>query len=243
VIVPEFILPLALVTTYNHIRVWLGNKRERSSLSWSVLYGLPTIIFLVLSVTVISNSMLSVFYELPGWMVMARGLAGYMYGIVAILYWQIGLPQEADRLREKDHSLSQLAEQNRALTEEIDALKADIESRKQAYAESKAQQKRLAEELQKSDEMALQAYSQECLDWLKSGVKTALVEEICRFTGFSKRKITNANLARSPRNPDLVMISSLVSWMKNTPPPAAKLSVLPRINDDLDTEELDRVLV
>ncbi len=241
VAVPEFILALALVTTISHFRVWWYDKKDVASAVWAVLYGLPTLAFLFLSVVVISNSMLSTHYELPNWMVVMRGLAGYMYGFVAILYWQLGVPQEVDRLKKKDTFADELVEQARVLSEQIDALKAELEQQKHAFAESKAQQKRLVEELQKSDEVALQAYPQECLDWLKSGAKTALVDDICRFTGFSKRKITNANLARSPRNPDLVLISSLVSWMKNTPPPAGKLSVLPRINEDIDTENLESV--
>jgi hypothetical protein len=246
VAVPEFILALALVTTISHIRVWWYSKKDIASATWAVLYGLPTLAFLILSVVVISNSMLSTHYKLDDWMVVVRGLAGYMYGFVAILYWQLGNPQEVDRLKQKDDFISQLVENARLLTEQIDGLKAEMERQKNVLAEQKTAHKRLIEETQKSDDAALQAYGDEVIQWLRSGVKTVLPDEIIRFTGFSKRKITNAldsgKLQVSPRNKDLILVSSLISWLKTTPSPVNKLSIVrPIEEDDSDTDELESV--
>jgi hypothetical protein len=241
--VPEFILALALTTTISHIRTWIYDRKDYASLVWSILYGLPTLSFLVLSVVTVSNSMLAIDYTLPDWMIVVRGLSGYMYGFVAILYWQLGTPQEVDRLKQKDLLNDQLVEANRLLVEENDHLKATIEGQKTAFAESKARQKQLLEELQKSDDAALQAYGDECIQWLRSGVKTVLPDEIVRFTGHSKRKITNAlqdnKLQSSPRNKDLILVSSLITWLKNTPPPVAKLTLVSPNDSDNDPDSLD----
>lgn len=221
---PECILFSASITVIGHIRVFLlDRKKNKSSLLWGILYGLPTLVFLVLSLFTLGSAVLSVHFQMPGVLIVARAIAGYLYGFVAFLHWQLGTQQEVDRLKEKDDQISQLVEQSKVSALQINTLKADLEGQKRAIEEEKAARKQALLELQRTDDMALQAYGDECINWLRSGIKTASVDEITRFTGHSKRKVTNAisgtNLQVSPRNKELVLVSSLVQWLKNTPPP------------------------
>jgi hypothetical protein len=246
VAVPEFILALALVTTISHIQLCIYNHKDIASYIWAFLYGLPTLSFLVLSVVVISNSMLSTHYVLPDWMIVTRGLSGYMYGFVALLYWQLGTPQEVNRLKEKDDFISGLIAESRSLSDRIGALTLELEQQKKAFDESLTEQNRLVAELQKADSSALDGYSQECLEWLQSGIKTVTVDEISQFTGHSKQKLIKTKFQRSARNKDLILVSSLVEWLKNTPAPAGKISVLPvngASNEDRNTDNLERLTV
>jgi hypothetical protein len=77
-------------------------------MAWTVLFGIPTIVFLVLSIVTLASSVLSTTFLLPEPLVVARALAGYMYAFVSLLYTQLGKPQEVDRLREKDDLIVQL---------------------------------------------------------------------------------------------------------------------------------------
>jgi hypothetical protein len=223
---PECILFLASVIVINHVQVYCYDKKNKVALVWAVLYGLPTLVFLVLSLFTLGSSVLSVHFHMPAPFIVARALAGYMFGFVSFLYWRLGTPQEADRLKQKDTFISELIEKARVLSLEIDALKAELEGQKRAIESEKAARKQMQEEMQRSDDEALQAYGDECIAWLRSGIKTASLDEITRFTGYSKRKIANAiasaNLQVSPRNKELVLVSSLIQWLKNTPPPSGK---------------------
>lgn len=290
---PECILALAITTTYSHARTYLYDRKAYSgSLFWSIAYGLPTLVFLVLSIGTIGASMLHVGFTLPDWMVVTRGLAGYVYGIVAILYWCIGLPQERDRLKEKDEAyallrqqsendlqslrkekddfihrlqteharilaelrdekddfisrlrnentsnlanlggdkdriIAQLRGDNQSLNVRLESINRELQQLKEQLTESKNEKQQLITAINKGSEEALQAYSSECISWLKSGVKTATIEDITRYTGHSKRKVETAIerglLGKSTRNKDLILMNSLVMWLKNNPPSTSK---------------------
>jgi hypothetical protein len=71
----------------------------------------------------------------------------------------------------------------------------------------------------KSDDIALQAYSEECLNWLKGAGKSVSLDEITRFTGITKRKIGVAidrgTLQTASRNKELILTSTLVPWLRS----------------------------
>lgn len=242
VALPEMILGLAFVVTIGHIRLWLYDKKNYSAVIWSVLYGLPTLVFLTLSLFTLGSSVTSTRFIMPEYLIVVRALAGYMFAFTSLLYTQLGKPQEVDRLVKKDVFIAELKEENAAtlatLQQEKDAMIADLEKEnarlkddlsqvKQLLTESKNTQTELLKAVNKSSEDALQAYSAECINWLKSGIKTVSSEEITRYTGHSKRKIdgaiTKGYLQLAPRNKELILVSSLVEWLKNTPPPAVKI--------------------
>jgi len=264
---PECILALAIVTTLSHIRTWVYNRNDKRALTWSILYGLPTAIFLVLSLITIGCSMVKVDFNLPSYMVVARGLAGYSYGLIALLYSQLGVPQERDRLQQKDAMMAELNRQyainlaesnqqhesmlanvrrekeeltakrhqdNALLTAKIDGQTSEIEQLKALLVEYKNTERELINAVHKSSEDALQAYSEECLNWLRSGTKTVSLEEITRYTGHSKRKIegaiTKGYLQTASRNKELILVSSLVTWLKSVQPSTGKTEETPMLH-------------
>jgi hypothetical protein len=58
--------------------------------------------------------------------------------------------------------------------------------------------------------------------WLAKDRKSASIDEIMAVTGQSKRRINKANLQRSSRNKDLILISSVLEWLKTAPKPEPK---------------------
>jgi hypothetical protein len=234
---PECILFLASVTVISHFRTWLYNRKNKIALVWSIAYALPTLAFLVLSLFTLGSSVLNVHFEMPGYLIVIRALAGYLFGFIAFLYWSLGTPQEVDRLKEKDVLINQLEEKVKGLTaemekqtgilvEQVDTLKAEVEIQKRIVAEAQNQRILLQNEVKKGTDDALQAYGEECKNWLKSGIKTAPVDNISRYTGHSKQKIVKAKLRRSPRNQDLILIESLIEWLKETPPSGPQLHIV-----------------
>jgi hypothetical protein len=69
--------------------------------------------------------------------------------------------------------------------------------------------------------------------WLAKDRKSASIDEIMAVTGQSKRRINKANLQRSSRNKDLILISSVLEWLKTAPKPEPKAQdtdPLPKVN-------------
>lgn len=234
---PVAILPLALLTVLTHARTWLYDRTKRGPFLWCLLYGIPTVVFLSLDIITVACSVLSVNFELPPYLIVARALSAYMFGIIALIYMRIGTEQEADRLKEKDLSISQLQkqiellyaekqEQIRRLTLQIEKQSDELLQTKMLLSESQNQQISLQNEIKKGTDDALQAYGEDCVNWLYSGLLTATVDDINRYTGHSKQKIVKAKLRRSSRNADLIVMKSLVEWLKETPPPAAQLHIV-----------------
>jgi hypothetical protein len=62
-------------------------------------------------------------------------------------------------------------------------------------------------------------YPRVASEWLTRNRKTATLEEIMEVTGHSKRRLNRAVLRRSSRNPDLVLLSSVIEWLKTAPLP------------------------
>jgi hypothetical protein len=104
---PELILSLALVTTINHCRNIRRVKAYWYTWVWPVLFGLPTIVFLYISIMTVSCSVLKVNYAMPAYGIVARALAGYVFAIVYLLYDQIGKPCYASERKALEASLAQ----------------------------------------------------------------------------------------------------------------------------------------
>ena len=255
VALPECILGLAFVTVIGHLRIWLYNKSTSAAI-WTVLYGVPTIVFLVLSLITLGNSVASNHFIMPEPLVVIRALAGYMFAFTSLLHAQLGVPQERDRMKQKDESLAALRQENatnlatlkkendesvallqkemKSLQETIKNQNEEIEKSKQHLAQSKNAQSELQKAMDKSEDAALQAYSEECIKWLKSGSKTVSLEEISRYTGHSKRKIegaiTKGYLQLASRNKELILMSSLVPWLKSVQPSTGKTEEIPMLH-------------
>lgn len=58
--------------------------------------------------------------------------------------------------------------------------------------------------------------------WLAMGRKTATMKEIQEITGHSRRRLNKAPFARSSRNKELILVSSVLEWLKTAPKPEPK---------------------
>ena len=228
------------------------SRKHAAPWLWSILYGLPTGVFLVLSLITLGNAVVSVDFTMPPSLVVTRALAGYMFAFTSLLYTQLGVPQEKDRMIQKDAEIAVLQKRSEAeladfirgsdlkiaslthetnlkitgLAEENRRLAAVIENQTSDLERQKKQQSELENALNESNKSALDAYSDECINWLMSGAKTVIVEEITRFTGHSKRRLNNAieggKIQVSPRNKSLILVSSLIEWLEQNPPMTAR---------------------
>jgi hypothetical protein len=135
--------------------------------------------------------------------------------------------KEANLQHERDHYCQQVERKTSLLDEKT----GEIERQKSLLEEYKHQNAQLQKEAKKADDNALEAYSEECRNWLKSGIKTATVEDIARYTGHTKRKILSAKLPVSTRNKELIVVASLISWLQNNPPSL-------RVTDDRETDNI-----
>lgn len=236
VALPELIVSLAVIVTIGHIKLYIYDRKNWSALTWAILYGIPALFFAGLSAYTIGESVGNINFTMPEPFVIARALAGFLFAFTSLLYWQLGKPQEVDRLKKKDALIEEWQNETSRF---IDALQketirereewqdekarlmGELEKQNELLSESKKQQTALLNAVNKSAETALQGYSEECIEWLKSGAKSVTVEEIMRYTGHPKRKINRAILSgllqSSPRNKDLILVSSLQDWLKQTP--------------------------
>jgi uncharacterized coiled-coil protein SlyX len=122
--------------------------------------------------------------------------------------------KEANLRNERDNYRQQVEHK----TSLLDGKTGEIERQKSLLDEYERQNAKLQREVKKADGDALEAYSEECRNWLRSGIKTATVEDIAQSTGHSKRKIMNAKLPVSTRNKELIVVASLIPWLQNNPP-------------------------
>ncbi len=131
VVLPECIVGMAVVITIGHIRTWKQNKRDYRALIWAVLYGLPTIVFLVLTLVTLGCSIANTTFIMPMPFVVIRALAAFIFAFTSLLYTQLGVPMEADRLSQKDGIIQDLQNQNESLKTLIENQNAELANSKQ----------------------------------------------------------------------------------------------------------------
>jgi hypothetical protein len=244
---PEFILPLALVTVYAHYCTW-RYTRQRASMIWFILFAIPTAFFLLISVLTLGFSLANVTFTLPVYIVIPRGIAAFFYALFSLLYPLIGQPQEADRLREKDTKLAELQQKSAAdlaeLRKEKDTKLAELQTDKEKMAAQYQEEiARIREELQsvyrqlseaigeknaaytalnQSADSALQAYGEHIIAWLNSLDKTVSVEDICTHLGWHRRRIMAAierkELQTRGPNKNLIWVPSLRDYLRKHAP-------------------------
>jgi len=93
----------------------------------------------------------------------------------------------------------------------------------------------------------LKTYPKVGIEWLAKDRKTVTIEEIITVTGQSKRRVNKAGLQRSSRNRDLILVSSILEWLKTAPKPEPKAQStdpLPVLNGhrNKDTKPLDNLV-
>ena len=103
---PELIVAMALVTTINHCK---NIRRERKcwyTWVWPILFGLPSMVFLYISIMTVSCSVLKVNYVMPDWGIVSRALAGYTFAIVYLLYEKLGEPCYASERKAMEQTIA-----------------------------------------------------------------------------------------------------------------------------------------
>ncbi len=208
VVLPECIVGLAVVVTLSHLRTWLYNKRDYRSAIWTALYGMPTVVFLFLSLVTLGCSVANATFEMPTWAVVTRALAGYMFAFTSLLYTQLGTPQERERLAHKDANIT--------------ALQAEIARREGELREVIGEKTALYKALNVSSESTLQAYGDNVIEWFNSLEKTVHIDAIAANTGINKRRLQGAIDRKELRvrgtNKELVWTPSLREYLlKNAP--------------------------
>lgn len=251
---PECIVFLAVQTTLNHIFLaWYAYKRKDNEMLivesiWTFLFGLPAILFIVLSLITLAYSVRNEVVNFPDWMVILRALGAYTYAFIAFLYVGNGATKIKKEMAKRDQLIEELKQQNEnnllqlrqqkdqelgELQKELAILNDQTKYQKQLLLEFKEKELRWQNEINKSSDMALEAYGEEVAIWLKSGIKTASIDDITRFTGHSKQKIKGALktglLKTSTRNSELILIDSLISWLKMVDMPTGKTGEMPAL--------------
>ncbi len=122
-------------------------------------------------------------------------------------------------------------EQNNGITLPIEEAKAayeliqngSMDSSKNAGKSDEYSEPNEPDVLWHNDAFALLEHYPKLQLWLSRGQRTATIEEIVNVTQQSKRKVANrvhdGTLKRSPRNAQLILISSVIEWLKTTPLP------------------------
>jgi hypothetical protein len=238
---PEIILFSAVVLTIGHYRLWRYTMKWHDCV-WVVLYGVPALTFLLLSLYTVGSSVLKIGFIMPDWLIVLRALACYTYAGAMLLHHELGEPQVADMLLKKDGLIAEIhqkfqqelldtIEEKRLerielsdhLTRQIEALKVQNEALENTISTlTKTRFHQLQNGTSFINEMSLQAYSDECKKWVMGTAKTATVDEINLYTGHSKQRIMGAirykKLELHTRGTNLVLMSSLRNWLAATPP-------------------------
>jgi predicted GIY-YIG superfamily endonuclease len=85
------------------------------------------------------------------------------------------------------------------------------------YIASEKRTKQKAENI--GDKEILTSYPEIRSEWLKKNKRTVSLDEVKQVTGQDMRKLKKAPLRRAARNDNLVLISSVIAWLKTIPLP------------------------
>jgi len=230
---PEVIVGLAFVTTYGHIKTYCLHKKS-SALTWGILFGLPTLVFMVLSLWTLGSSSLHIGYEMPPFIIATRALSGYLYGFLSMIFVLIGKPDYADLVSSKESIIFNLEE---IIVNQREKMEAEIEQQKNKMQtiisnltneletvnvrliESTNQTRRLVQRAESLERTGIEDYPNVISEWIEKGVKT----EVAAITGHSKRRLCKAPFQRHNRNKDLIIVSSVIDWLKTAPLPDTKV--------------------
>jgi hypothetical protein len=88
----------------------------------------------------------------------------------------------------------------------------------------------------------VQRYPNVYIQWLSQGIKSVSIEDIVAATGQSKRRIVyqiGKALKQSSRNDQLILVSSIIAWLKTAPLPQNKevhTEAIPKISSPLNQD-------
>jgi len=232
-IVPELIIIPLIITCYSHWSLFV-RRRNKSALLWSVLFTVPALVFLVVTVTTIASFVSAkgtIDIQLNGAQLVIRCLSGWWFSTVNMLFAQAGKQQYADMLDSKDEEIKRLEEKIKRQKLENEA---ELNELKSGYSiqveelliqikEQNQQLNRLSERASSLSRDTLENYPIVAIDWVENGKRTVSIDELIAATRISKQKIAAAirsgKLQKDNRNKDLIRVSSVIEWLKSMPMP------------------------
>jgi len=249
---PELIVAMALVTTINHCKNIRRERKYWYTWVWPILFGIPSLVFLYISIMTVSCSVLKVNYVMPDWGIVSRALAGYTFAIVYLLYEKLGEPCYASERKAMEQTIAdQKMEMEQAKSHFEDALKTAnsnftiaMQSKQSEFEyqikaiehlqnllETKSMQvEKLSERASSLEREELAFYPKVQSLWIEKAKRTVSIDEIVDVTGLSKQRIraaiTGGKIARDNRNKELFRVSSVVEWLKTIPASEAPIPVM-----------------
>lgn len=246
-IVPELIIIPLIITCYSHWAL-VVRRKSKPAVLWGVLYTLPAVVFLFVTITTISSFVSAkgtIDVHLDGTQLVIRCLSGWWFSTVNMLFAQSGKQQYADMLDEKDAKITEITEtfaaekyrindeftkhqsameesfhkQKADMEDVIERLKGDLGTVTVRLEEQSNQARRLAQRAESLERNGLEDYPNVIKEWIDKDVKTATIDQIAEVTGHPKRKLIKVPFQRHNRNKDLIIVSSVVDWLKVTPSP------------------------
>lgn len=226
---PELIIIPVVIICLSHWVVAINHKSKISG-TWAILYTIPALFFLVLTIIAITRFVSTGgtnFIPASGPELVIRCLSGWFYAVINMLNKKLGEPYYASQLNERDTEISQLKARIETLVTEYSTEKQNLLASHTAEIEKLAlllktqsqQVNLLAERASTLELRGLENYQKVVEEWLNRGVKTVTIEEIMAVTGHSKRQINRAKLETDRRNSNRIRVSSVVEWLKIAPLP------------------------
>jgi len=191
-------------------------------------------VFASLTTWTLAASALQIGYTMPPVLVATRVLAGYDYGFLSMLFVLIGEPDHADYVSGLKSTIDRLSQEieglKTAFTNELNQVRQEtkvileekqreIERFQNVVKTQNEQVLKLAEKASSLELRDVENYPKVVSELIEKQVKTVSVETIVALTGHSKRRINAAKLQKHSRNKRLIMVSSLIEWLKTAPLP------------------------
>lgn len=256
---PEIILFLSALNTLDQIRMIRetdkGTLQRKMAWTWAWLFGLPTAGFIGYALFNIAGSLLSADYTMPDAVIVLRGLTCFVYALLVFIYNERGRECFASMVADlKANTAIMEAEYTSkiaALNDQIEFLKDRFVQEKNALVEQYSSEvselsnklltqtyavNKLSERASSLASQGLENYSNEVNSWLESGLSTLTLERIVEATGHSKRKVLAAKLKTSTRNKQLYLVSSVLEWLRKTPPPMTITEEVESVSNVIDLE-------
>lgn len=145
-VLPELIVASAIKVTIDHWLMVLKNHKRVDCWAWAILYTLPTLVFLAMTiiticsfVTLEANQASAVAFQATGLMLVIRCLSGWWYGMVQILFVAIGKDGYRGIFNRLESTIAGLRHEKAARDEHITGLQAEVVKLNQQLAESQQQ--------------------------------------------------------------------------------------------------------
>jgi len=228
---PELIIIPVIGVCFSHWVLFKQHK-NRSACTWGILYTIPTIVFLImtiLTITMFVSTGGTHFVPATGWQLVVRCLSGWMYAAVNMLFQKLGEPHYASLMTKKDAEIKRLnaeLEQLKLENEtELNELKSSYSiEREELLIELNSQNEQINQLSERASSLSrepLLNYPIVAIDWMENRKRTVSIDELIAATGVTKQKIAAAirsgKLQKDNRNKDLIRVSSVIEWLKSIP--------------------------